>query len=234
MKKYITLSLLIVSTAFTHAMEYTCYLDSFSLSSLLPAWFPFSQVQYTSNLVSDLQANKNEFENQLSFNPIVKLQGMTTLLYAFDTDDIKADPYTFLQYCYYYRHWEDDAGMMQLKDLDALSLEECYKTQIDGYSALGAAIIAENASGYQKYTFIQKLINLGFEPTPKDIGLAELILYDNIPAKQKETIILFLCNHQENNLSLLLPEIKTQIIQYMIQLFKDNFYLLPETSLNDL
>lgn len=231
MKKQITLSLLIISSSLTHAMENTCHLDSFSFSLLLPAWFPFNQVQHTPSLVSNLRANKNKFEDQLRISQIGKRDGIRTLtdsVYRLNPDNLKTNPSKFLRYCYYYQHWYQHRDMMQLKDLDIPLLETCHKAQIDGYSALGVAIMQANIF------LIPKLITYGFKPTRKDIGIAELMLYDSIPTEQKKTTILFLCDYQEDNLSQLLPEIRKQIAQYMIQLFKNEFWLLPESTSNDL
>jgi len=154
---------------------------------------------------------------------------------------IDATPIKFLQYCYcqkLQRHF-----IPQYKNIfihlrcigaSACVLNKYHNAQIDGYSALGASMIAQETSIEERHCFNQELINYGFKPTLKDIKLAKLILYDEILANKKETIVLLLCDHQEDNLSQLLPEIRKQITQYMIQLFKNEFWLLPESTSNDL
>lgn len=251
MNKQIVLSLLIMSPVFTHAMESEYSFSSyFSLSSYLPEWFSFnylfngSKQISESKLISDLRASKNEFESTLLNDKHLKL----VLKYPEALDgmfeNIPNNPIRFLQYCYYqnfheYIHQTDIIAWLQ-KRYETDILAWLQNIQIDGYSALGAAMLAKYTPIQKKRIFIiHKLLNHNFKPTPQDIGLAELILYDEIPAKQKEKIILLLCNHQEDNLSHVQPqalpqEIRAQIVQYMVQLFKNEFWLLPETEMNNL
>lgn len=236
MKKHILISLLIISPTFMHAMELetSSFLNSFSFSSITPTWFSSNQTPKESKLITNLRAKRNALENKLRNDKVKNYlahDNMLTLAHPFNMFTI-SNPDKLLQYCYYLKFHNSEFNL-RLFELDNRIINDCKKAQLDGYSALGASIIADDTTTDEKRNFIQKLIHLGFKSTPKDIELAELALYDNIPTKQKKTILLFLSNHQENNLSLLLPEIKTQIIQYMLQTFRNEFYLLPETTLND-
>ncbi len=92
-------------------------------------------------------------------------------------------------------------------------------------------MLAKEISIENKHTFIQELIGYGFKPTPKDIELAELALYDGI-AEHQITMLYLLHVQSQANWSELPQEVRTQIAQYMIQLFKKEFWFLPEKSLN--
>lgn len=134
---------------------------------------------------------------------------------------IQLGPGLLLDYCYYLKHFEFDwrKHIGQLVESQYL-LDECRKSRKgEGYSALGAVIIAHNVSVEVKRNVIQKLLLHGFEFTQTDRALAGLYLFDAIPVEQKAKMVFLLCydNHEDSFLSLL-PEIRNYIAQYSISL----------------
>ena len=226
MKKQILASLLILSPTFTRTMENdTWSLSSFSLSSFLPEWLSFNKVSNESKLISNLRRSKDDFENKLLSNKeeikrVLKKQPLAFYL------KVNHYPIWFLQYCYYQeiiKHLDENLTLIAtfpfLKNM-----------QINGYTALGAAIISREPSVDKKRSFIQKLLNSGFELIPKDLELAELALYDAIATHHK-TLLHLLHAHSDVNWSVLPQEVRKQIAQYMLQLFKNELWLLPEKVL---
>ncbi len=189
---------------------------------------PLNQISNESKLILKIRASKNEFENQLlddTWEQDKVGYNSSMLLSRFWLEDFK--PINFFRSCCYKFHHK----MTIFKLSSSYSLFNTYKNvQINGYSALGAAMMANDISPDVKRNFIQELVNLNFKPTAKDIELAELYLYDAICTITKEKIILLLCDHQKDNLPQLLPEIRTQIAYHLIQLFKNEFWLIPEKS----
>lgn len=213
MKNRIALSLLIVSSAFTHTMENdTWSLSCFSLRSYLPAWLPFSQTPQESKLTSNIRKSKNE------------LRSLLIDLWV-EQFEIEKDYSSFLCYCYYPKNKE----LENLNHLNSLpsTLKNWRAGRVNGYSALGAAIISDKTSIEEKRNFIQKLLKNGFRPTTKDIRLAQLALYDGITKHKALLHVLY----SQANWATLPQEIRSQIAQYMIQLFKNEFWLLPENYL---
>lgn len=212
-----------------HGMEHdSSFLNSFSLGSFLPAWLLFSQSPKESKLITDLRTSKSELED--------KLQLAWRVRYIKFPITRNATSFEFLQYCYYhksqrnifkYRH----SQMSHFHPGCAFyyKFQKYKEAQIDDYSALGAAIISIGTSNKERRNFIQEFIKRDFKPTPKDIGLAELALYDEITKHKPLLHVLY----SQADWSVLPEEIRKQIVQYMIQLFKKEFWLLPETSLND-
>jgi len=221
MKKYIALSLLITSSTFMHAMED----DNWSLSSLssrFSAWLSSGQISNESKLISDLRRSKDDFERKLLSNQ----EQVQIALKRFPLGDFLKSaryPIWLLQYCYYQeiiRHLDENLSLIA-------TLPFCKNMQINGYTALGAAIISREPSIDKKRFFIQNLLNSGFELTPEDIKLAELTLYDEV-TKQQKTILHFL--HVSSDYWFVLPqEIRQLIIRYMIDSFKNEVWLLPKT-----
>jgi hypothetical protein len=67
----------------------------------------------------------------------------------------------------------------------------------NGYSALGAATMAEGVWFEEKRTFIQKLLAAGFEPTQKDRELALVEKYERcILLRQKIYMLYYILNRQ--------------------------------------
>jgi hypothetical protein len=135
----------------------------------------------------------------------------------------------FVEYCYCYRHWKKNTYWeIDIQNLRGLSLNKpilnkCLNANINGYSALGSAIIAEYISSEERYILIQELTKYGFKPTQKDIGIAQLHLYDNIPKIFYHLIYPSL----GVNWAILPKEIRLSIMRYIIQVFKNKFWLLP-------
>lgn len=236
MNKHILLSLLIMSPVFVQAMENESSFSSyFSLNLYLPTWFsPTSnQDPNESQLITDLRKNKSDFEGKLRDKKVKRLlkNGDRMTIQPFSVYNITI-PNKFLQYCYYLK-FHKNMFNVNLIELGDRTLSYCQKAQLDGYSAWGASIISDNTSPEEKRSFIQELINMDFKPTSKDIGLAKLILYDGI-AKHQITMLHLLRTHSQANWSVLPQEVREQIAQYMLQLFKKEFWPLPEKSLNNL
>ncbi|HLW73328.1 MAG TPA: hypothetical protein VKR54_04750 [Candidatus Babeliales bacterium] len=61
----------------------------------------------------------------------------------------------------------------------------------NGYSALGAATIAQDVSPEEKRTFIQKLLDAGFEPTQKDRELALVEKYERCTLLRQKIYMLY-------------------------------------------
>lgn len=228
--KYIILSLLIAHPTFTHVMEknslpsHSFLLSEYSRIRSLP-----KQIQYQGKPSSDIRESKDKFEGQLQLDNEIEKQKiyMSLTLPLFSIHNIDANPIKFLQYCYYQKFHEN--GFVQLRHFNTCLYRKCQKEQIDGYSALGAAIIAKETPIQKRCKFIQRLIRHGFKPTPKDIELAELILYDEKPIELYKTL-LHLLSHSEINWSVLPLEIRKEIAHCMVELFKKDFWLSPETS----
>ncbi len=194
MNRRIVLFYIVLSSGFAHAMKNEIVpSNSFSLSSLFSAvseLFCFGPVQHESELVLDLRVSKKNFEDNLIDRETKReLCGCLTMQ-TFSINSMCQNPVQFLQYCYCFRHYEImlNPSISDLEDNPVL-LERCLAAQKDGYSALGAVMIAENASIEEKYNFIQKLIKYGFKPTLKDIQLARLFLYDEIIKKEWKQLI---------------------------------------------
>ncbi|HJZ23113.1 MAG TPA: hypothetical protein VJ201_01535, partial [Candidatus Babeliales bacterium] len=137
-------------------------------------------------------------------------------------EKMKLAPGLFLDYCYYLKHFKktQEINIGQLISCPDL-LDACQKIRKgDGYSALGAVIIAPDVCIEDKRDFIRQLMMHGFELTQKDKALAALELYDEIPAEQKATMVCLLCVYKEGNLSILPYDIVQYVIQYIISLHK--------------
>src|SRR5579862_5319016 len=167
MKKQLLASLLILSPIIISAMEDT---SSFSSLSSLGSYFPWhlnSQAN-ESELVSNLQKNKDEFEYQLKVSKRKELAKYSLPFNwpLFAADKINDNPIEFLQYCYYQK-FHDSELSMSLKDLkDSTLLNKCQNAHIKGHSALSATMFAPDVSFSQKRDFNQQLINLNFKATP--------------------------------------------------------------------
>ena len=224
MKKQITLSLLILSTTFAHAMEKeSSFLNFFS-------WFSSTSNQEPneSKLITGLRKNINDFENQLKLTKWEETQKTYIIQVTFQPFAyIKTDPIIFIEYCYYQKFHETEMVDFNAICTDTSLLKKYQEVKIDGYSALGAAMLAKEKSIKEKRKFIEKLIRYGFKPTQKDMGIVELTLHDNI-TEHKKTFLHLLQAQPEVNWSVLPQEIRKNIAHYMIELFKKEFWLLPK------
>ena len=116
-------------------------------------------------------------------------------------------------------------NMQDLASANFNNLFNSYKeAQIDGYSAIGAAIIAPDVSTESKRDFIKQLIDLGFKLTPKDKMLAELELYNAIPAEKKAEIVAFLSRKD-------MPyDVTKKIVSCMLDLYRKDYWPLPDIA----
>lgn len=141
---------------------------------------------------------------------------------------VNANSTNFLLYCYYRKYHDDfERGSMEELALHKKLLNACKNARIDGYSALGAAIIANGLSIKTKRDFIQQLMNHGFELTEKDKTLAAAEFCDNIPAEQRAKINSLLASGQ-GNLSLLPYDIRKFIAYTMMNTLKEEAFPLPD------
>lgn len=223
MKKGIILSLLIVSPVFVHAMD-----SESSFLSFFSSWLSSNQPPIESKLITDLRKSKNDFGNQLIDKHIKDQLQHEMTIQTFSIRSIDTNPAQFLQYCYYLKFSKNILNI-NLEDLTIPLLEKCHTVRRDGYSALGAAIISENTSIEEKRNFIETLtVYYAFKPTLKDIALEALHLYDNIATEHKKIFLHLLHPHFKINWSVLPHEIRLQIADYLVKLFKKDFWLLSE------
>lgn len=217
---FILLSLL--SSLSVYAMEeeeHSCCRLS-SLRSYLPAWFTKKQVSCSVlSPMQKLQEDKSKFEARLH---IVKCSFAELLPRSIENEN----PNEFFRYCYHQNlHNEFEFGTADVEDLRGSWFEACKKAQINGYSAVGAAIIAKDVFVEYKRSFIQKLMNKGFQLTEEDRKLVVFELYDAIPAEQKKFMISLLQDHKEGNLALLPYDVRKYIVDYIVHLYRDKEWL---------
>ena len=229
MKKYIILSLFAVSSAFIYAMENNSF--AFSIVSYLPSfsgWFSFNQIQHESTLITELRKSKNEFEMKLETWPRKDFGDFFHSIFGYSYF-----PTTTL--------WlvTNHTCLERIDTAPGYVLKQYQSERKNGYSALGAIMIAKysyydksDISLTEKCYFVQELTIRGFKLTPKDRELAKLVLYDHI-INNKKTVLHLLYPDFKANWSILPKEIKIQIAQIMVQLFKNDFRILPKTSLNN-
>lgn len=172
--------------------------------------------------VQDLRKDKCDFEHTLFFRSFIIEENISRnvvvgfdcsvkkMFHAFFQSSTNLKPINFLRYCFY-QFCHTDQNKQEMQQLisqypDLHPLDEYKKIEINGYSAIGAAILAPEVSIENKREFIEQLLNLGFLPTKKDVMIAKLQLYDAIPPEEKEKMMLFLRQKE------LLPEIKRNII----------------------
>lgn len=138
MNKHIALSLLIMSSTFAHTMEKEfSFLNPFS-------WFSSNQTPNESKLITDLRKNINDFENQLKLDKWTerkKTYIVPVTLQLFMHMDAK--PIEFIKYCYYQKFHENEFVNLNEICTDASLLKKYQEVEIDGYSTLGAAMLAE-------------------------------------------------------------------------------------------
>ncbi len=229
MKKRIALLLLLLSPFIVCAMEDNSSSSFASCYTYIPLWF----ASESTTPLQDLQASKSEFEVRLKLGWSLQ-DWMSITLGSFSRRAIHDNPTEFLRYCYNLKLHNDPIGF-ELSDLDkdASLLNKCKEVQIDGYSALGVAIIAKDASVIVnkcilvsiKPRFILQLLNKGFTLSEKDRTLVALEFFDNISAEQKKTMISLLNDKQEDNFSVLPHDVRRLIVDYMVSLFKKEHWL---------
>lgn len=218
MQKFLVLSLLVMSSSMYTMEKYSVS----SFFSYLRSFVCSDQNLNESELIQGLRANKNKFEEQLQLNKWDTEYMNNVPNGLFSPEEIDKDPINFLKFCY----WQDLelSGYINvsIRQFDEPSLlYKCKNARIDGYSALGAAIIAKDVQDPCKGGFILELKDRGYTLTEKDKELLVLELYDAISVKDKEIMILMLCNHKMSNLSVLPHDVRNYIVQYMIASLKD-------------
>lgn len=164
-----------------------------------------------------MQKNKNNFEDRLMSD------GAFVVTEVLNGRVIHFSPDAFFQCCYK----ENFCGFSWVADaFDDASLLGRYKEwRIDGYSALGAAIISEHGPFLDRKKFVEKLLDHGFTLTEKDKKLAPLVLYNKISELARESMILLLHEHQEGDLGSFPYEVKKIIVNYMVRLYKEKEWL---------
>lgn len=143
---------------------------------------------------------------------------------------IKKSPANFLLYCYYQKYHDggdriDLDGLIAREDL----FNKCKEAQVDGYSALSAAIAAKDISIESKRRFIQELMNHGFKLTEKDETLAIAEFYDAISNDQKVKTVRLLLG--QGNLSVLPHDVRRYIVHSMIDTCREKAWPLPDFSI---
>ena len=214
-----------------------------SAYSYIPSWF--GQSPKESEHIQALRKDKNDFEQELKTIKGGMLSSdsdrLPALFPATWPDRVMCDDkqcfylpspimkssIKFLQYCYYQKFHMDKSkeNMQDLASANFKDLLDAYKeAQIDGYSAIGAAIIAPDVSIESKRNFIEQLIDLGFKPTKKDKMLAELQLYDAISAEKKAEIVAFFSRKD-------MPyDVTKKIINCMLDLYRKDYWPLPDSA----
>jgi len=244
MQKCIALLLFILNPFVACAMENDSSSFFASWYSYLPEWLTSSSVSLSP--MQQVQVDKNEFEELL----YVSTGSYQLLIYRCSelqrlslNSLINDNPVEFLLYCYNQAMHGNLVSNFAIID-DSL-LNTCKKVRLNGYSALGAAIIATHGYVRQdKYDtaedgsivlneyfikvkpyFIQALMQDGFTLTEKDRTLVALELYDAIPAEHKQTMILLLNDKQESYFSVLPHDVRRLIVSAMVRSFKKEHWL---------
>jgi hypothetical protein len=104
--------------------------------------------------------------------------------------------------------------LKNINNIDSKWLVTLQKTRIDDYSALGSATMAEEVTFEEKQKFIQKLLNLGFEPTVGDRELALVERWERIESIRSIYIqkICLLISASNNS------QVPRDLVQYILSL----------------
>lgn len=242
MKKYVLLFLVLNGTRI-YGME---YISSFFVSFFKPQ---------ESQIITDLRASKDNFEKQIQFKhcscidagiekemhfKCLKRLGIEMSLLSIDSCTIG-----FFQYCYYQKFLKKDHYHTLSTIFEKDEYQDAYSERIrkrfdnchslrDGYSAISAAMIAQDKSLQEKCEFINELLKYNFKPNQKDMQLAELIVYDEIIAKNNNLAFIHLLydekTAEQSSLAtrpVLPKEIRLIIAQYLAAILKKRYWLLP-------
>lgn len=219
MQKRMLLALVFLSSFGVHAMEAEA-------ASFIVAGFTYLSTLLTSSAVplspmQKVQVDKSEFEYQLQIG--WHLRTLIPLVSGYFRDRVKINPAVFPRYCYIQKFHRELDACFKLSDLDqdAILLNECKEARINGYSALGAAILAKDVDIEYKKDFINQLMDKGFTFTENDKALIALELYNAIPAEEKQMMLFLLHDHQEGGLTLLPHEVKRYIVDCALCLYKE-------------
>ncbi|HJZ23111.1 MAG TPA: hypothetical protein VJ201_01525 [Candidatus Babeliales bacterium] len=144
-----------------------------SLSYYIPSLFTIPDPQF----IHDLRINKNDFEQELQLS-FFQLGFWLTEIDSLDPlKAVTAQTVMHLfRYCYYYQFYYSKSIKISLMTDDLFDASQ--HARINGYSVLGAAIIARDVPIDAKRDLIQRLMRKGFALTEKDKILVELELYD--------------------------------------------------------
>jgi len=218
MQKIIFLLLFVMSSSM-HAMENSSFSRFFSF---VCSFVCSDQVANESEVMQGLRANKNKFEEQLQIKEWVTEYMSPPTWELFSSEEVDNNPVQFLKFCYWQKHHKKPMRIRieQYFDYPSSLFHKCRNVRINGYSALGAAIIAKGVFNQDKGNFILDLKDRGYTLTEKDKELLVLELYDSIPVENKKAMMLLLCNHQANDLSFFPYDVRKYIVQYMIGCFK--------------
>jgi hypothetical protein len=226
MQRCLLLLLLLLSSFGVRAMEEE-YPNFFRTLQSLPTSLGTKNVSLSP--MQEIQESKNNFVNQLQISMLSAEYWSPVISGLFLQRPIQANPVEFLKYCYYFKagHYVNNFFSIDLShlDQDVSLLNMCKNTCIDGYSALGAALLAEGMYIEYKKCFINELLRRNFTFTEKDITLIALHLHDVIPAEQKQMIISLLHGHQESDLAMFPHDIKRCIVDYIVHLHKKSDWL---------
>ncbi len=182
MKKYFLILITIAVSTTSYSMN-----ESF--------WGSSSQVNnFDTQKIKNIKYKRASLESELQVGGLTKFQKkyvMPDTLMLFSSSLIDSCPQEFLKYIYYEEfHKTEYLFNLELLSKDPNLLKKCLIAQIDGYSALGAAIIASTKkpspsqlddSIQRKRFLIKNLMKIGFKPTSKDKELAYLELYERTP-----------------------------------------------------
>lgn len=207
----------------THTMENYSFSKfcSFVCSFVFNNQVSSDHVVIESGVIKELRIRKNKFEEQLQLEKWTT-EYMDTPHGLFLPDKIAENPVLFLKFCYFQELQLTGYINISIRQFDEPSLlQKCRDARIDGYSALGAAMLAKEVQDPCKGGFIFDLKDRGYTLTEKDKELLVLELYDRIPVQHKKIMILLLCNQQTSDE---LPhDIRNYIVHYMIDALKKDY-----------
>lgn len=226
-----------------HAMENdsSSFFDSwhsyleYALRSYMPV---LSQVSLSP--MQEVRESKNKFEEQLALDTQeigITMIGSDVVVsrYAikiedglFHADKIDANPMMFLRYCYNQRVHKECKNAINIDSLNGPLLDTCKAVQINGYSALGAAIIAD-VSLEARQKFMERLLQKGFMLTEKDKKLSLLKFHNEIREGDRKAMIMLLQDNQKGDFAPLPHDVRKYIVNYMVHVYKEEYscYLLP-------
>lgn len=197
----------------------------------IPTWSKDNLVSLSP--MQRIQKDKENFEERVRWNYDIFLDMMLVLQGWYSDEVFDSKPTEFLRYCYNLHNYSYPDGFVSLVNLEKNNSlhDKCKQARIDGYSALGAAMIAESVMYKDesvKHIFISKLKQMGFEFTQKDKELLALEIYNNILAKQKQSAILLmqLYKKTEGNFCVLPKDLMIFIVAYMV------VFVISEASIN--
>lgn len=222
MQKRMLVLLFIIGSLNVYAMEKESSSFLSPLRLFLPKRFVSNSIHLST--MQKLQTDRDKFEEWLLkikwFGAYPNWTAMGPGEHIYDK------PVKFLKYCYMPDSYEG-ACAFHIDYLYNLSLRSTHKlararfnqakkARKNGYSALGAAILARGVSGEYKRNFIYWLLQYGFTLTDKDRGLLKLALYQ---AASPEVLSL-LHDTQQGNFAALPLDIRRCVVYNIVHLLK--------------